>query len=170
MVADKKNLFVVNIDIKRLYERIRAARVGDVITYEELNRLAGFDVQQQAGRQKLSAARKRALKVDRLLFSAVPNTGIQCCNDEEIVSAGGKTIRVVRSMARTGIRKLAALRSYGDLSNDRKIEYNVAAAQLGMLEHAAGTKQTRALGDSVRAANSKLQIGSTLQELGKKTK
>jgi hypothetical protein len=163
------NQFVVNNDIRKLYERIRTARVGDLITYEELRSISGFSVQSEQGRKKLDRARRRALKVDHLLFSAVPNVGIQCCNDVEVISAGGKMIRVVRSMARTGVRKLTALRDYGALDNEHKIEHNVVAAQLGMLEYAAGTRHTRQLKEAVRSTADKLSLGDTIDHLKKNT-
>jgi len=168
-LTSKKTQFVVSDEIRRLYERIRTARVGDLITYDELSRIAGFSVQSEKGRKKLDSARRRALKVDRLLFSAVTNTGIQCCNDVEVVSSGGKMIRVVRSLARTGVRRLTALRDYAALSNEKKVEHNVVAAQLGMLEYASSTKHTRNLSEAVQSTASTLSIGDTIDEMKKNT-
>lgn len=169
VIADKKTLFVVSDEIRKLYERIRKASVGDLITYDELRTLTNFSVQSEKGRKKLDAARRRALKVDHLLFSAVPNLGIQCCNDVEVVSSGGKMIRIVRSMSRTGIRRLTALRNYAALSNEKKVEHNVVAAQLGMLEYAAGTKHTKSLGEAVQSTADKLSIGQTMEHMKKNT-
>ncbi len=78
-------------------------------------------------------------------------------------------IRSVRSMARTGVRRLAALRDYSALTNEKKVEHNVVAAQLGMLEYAASTKHTRQLTETVERTNTTLSLADTLAEMKKNT-
>jgi hypothetical protein len=163
MNGEKRNLFVVSVDIKLLYERLLKAAIGDVITYEELSEIIRLDIRSKKGWSKLFSARRRAERHDRMLFSAVPTVGIQRCNDAEIVASGPKAVQKIRRSARRGAERLSLVSDFSTLSNTDKITHNTSAAHLGALYEFTKPSAARKIEAAVKESGQTLSLGATLE-------
>lgn len=128
----------INVDARVILARLKAAKVGDIITYAELSELVGRDVQ-KANRYILEAARRWAKK-ERIVFGTVTGEGIQRLDDAGKVRVGSGMIDKIRRTSRRAAQTLAAVESFNDLPNDMKIQHNMSMSVFGIIQQATSRK------------------------------
>jgi len=133
-MSDKKSIKEINIESRLLFNRLRDAQTGDVITYSELSEIIGIDVQ-NGGRGYLNTARKMCEREKDKAFGTIVNHGLKCLNDSEVVETAVYAVGHIKRTSRKYIRKLRCVNNFDMLTNDDKIKFNTYASTLGVLSN-----------------------------------
>lgn len=128
----KNQTQAMSVDVQVLLTRLRAATVGEIITYEELNGLVDRDIQHKH-RYLLACARRHA-KRERIVFGVVTNQGIQRLDDAGKVRAGSSLITTIRRTSKRAAQTLATVENFDQLPNDVKIQHNMALSIFGIVQ------------------------------------
>lgn len=92
------------IAVAKLFE---AARVGDVVTYEDMRKQLVGDVTHERLRSAAASAVRMHLRDNGAVFSAVPNVGYRRLSDVEIVESSDGDAIAIRRKAERSMVKLA---------------------------------------------------------------
>lgn len=131
----KKSIGEISVDARLLYERLKKASVGDLVTYQELGAIISRNVQSESY-SVLQTARRRCLNEDMIVFGTVENEGLKRLSPAEIASSGEYYVRHARRTVRKGIKILSALKTeeFDSLSNEDKIRHNADRSALGLFD------------------------------------
>jgi hypothetical protein len=149
-------------ETKVIYKRLREAKTGFIVTYQELSDLAKRDVQ-HSGRSALGSARYMALRDYGIVFGVVVNIGLKRLNDPEKVQGTQAHLNHIGRTAKRGLRVLTAVDDYNALSHELKVEHNVKASILGVFQHISSAPQVKRLEGKVKDAGEKLALEKTLR-------
>lgn len=150
-----------HMDTEAIVSRLRKCKVGELVSYKELNRLIGGNVQTQE-RHRLSSARHILRNEDLAEFGVVTNGGIiRLDNEGSLMSAKSQT-RKVRRAARRGGRILRTVK-YDQLSPEQQSSFNVEASLLGVIYAMTGQKKVKQLQEAVEKTNERLSMERTLE-------
>ena len=86
---DNKSIPETAIDTRLLLQRLLQAKVGEVITYRELNSAIDRDVQREAN-PFLQSAMRAALR-QMMVFSTIRGVGVKRLTDRELAGIGEAT-------------------------------------------------------------------------------
>ena len=157
----KKSIPEMAIDTRLLLQRLLKAKIGEVITYKELNEVISRDVQQEAN-GCLQSAMKAALRHE-MVFSTMRGIGIKRLTDRELAGIGEATRNHITRSARIAMRKMGLVRDFKALTNEEKIRHNTGLAMLGAVAHISSPKQAKALEGKINATMSVLPVQKTLE-------
>jgi len=141
----------INVDARVLLARFKSAKVGDVITYDEMSEMIGRNVQKEA-RHILEAARRWAKK-DRIIFGTVTSKGVQRLDDAGKVRAGSGMMDKIRRTSRRAAQTLAAVENFGELPNEMKIQHNMALSIFGIVQQATSRKVQDRIAEKVEGVD-----------------
>lgn len=123
----------MDIDVRRIYERLDEAEVGDSIDYETLNQIIGRSVQNGA-RSVLVRAIRRQLRERSRLWLVVRNEGVKLASDSDVATAIPEESRLKLSrLTKRQARKLAAIRDFDSLPREQKTGVLAAQSFLGAI-------------------------------------
>ena len=146
-----------------LADRLLKTQPGELVSYEELSKIAGMDVRPGGpGYGRLGSARNIALCEGRILLEPVAGEGIKRIVPEEQAGLGPKYVSTLKRASRRRLRKLAAV-EYDKLNDQQRTQHNVAASVLGCVEVFTRPKSLEKLTGAVQQATAKLPIGDTLK-------
>lgn len=133
-----------------LLERLLAAHADApvVVSYSELSRIAGEDVQSSTGRHMLYSARQILLRDHRIATDAVVNVGVKVLADDGAVAVATSAIRRVRGVARRGLRTLAAVRDPGELPEPARQQHLVTRLVLSVVRRTTDRTVQRRIASS----------------------
>ena len=158
---DHRPTFRVSVDTMALYDRLKKAAVGEVVSYAEMNKIIGANVQ-LAGRGKMESARKM-LERERVAFGVIFNEGLKRLNDLECVGTGTQTMTRIKHMATRGARKLACVREFDAMPEAERIRHNALVSTIGAINLFAKEKSIKVIEGSVEKQQAKLPIQRTLE-------
>lgn len=167
MEGQSKTIPHASVDTQLLYERLKRAEIGEFIPYQELTATIDRDVQSD-GRGYLNTARGMTLRHDRMVFECVSNQGLRRMNDTEIVEGGTSILQRIRRASRRGAMKLASVKNFDALPNNKKIRHNALLSALGAITHFGRESNVKQIEAKVEAAQSKLPLARTLEIFQKK--
>ena len=151
-------------DTKVIESVLAEAKVGDMITYEQLSKAIGRDVRQFA-KSSLDSARRSLLNAKNYVFSVEKGVGLKRLNDNEIVDASEDDRKKLRRAARRSLKKLSVV-DFDNLTPDKKKQHIVASAQMGAVEMFANKNATKKIEAKVNETSKVLPIGETLRMFG----
>ncbi len=151
---------------KILIELLASAKFEQVLTYKDLTRSIGLDVQGKA-RHNLGSARKIVERENRILFSTVPKVGIKRLLDNEIYTAGVETRRVFSRKARRTALKLECVDSFGSMSPIEQNRLNGERTLNAMQQTVSSDRAVRRIGAKVAEERNVLVLAQTLDEIRK---
>lgn len=131
LISGARTQAEVGMETRALYDVLCNLKPGESISYEELNKAAGRDVQTEA-RGSLGTARKMCQREHQMVFSPVRGEGLRRLTDGEIVDGADSDIARIRRTARRGAAKLACA-TYDNLEQELKPVFNAKAAIFGTL-------------------------------------
>lgn len=147
-------------DTKIIESALAEASVGDTVTYETLSKAIGRDVRQFAW-NAVSTARNSLLNEKKFVFGIEKNVGLVRLNDSQIVDTSESDRRKMKRAAGRSIRKLGVV-DYAKLTDDKKKQHTIAAAQMGAISMFAGKSATKKIATKVNEGKETLAIGETL--------
>lgn len=163
----KKGVIMIHeksADTQLIESVLAEAKVGDVITYEQLSKVIGRDVRQFA-LSSLSSARRGIFNSKRYVFGVEKNVGLKRLNDNEIVDSTEYDRKKLRRAAKRTLNKLGVV-DFDNLTPDKKRQHIVASAQMGAVEMFAGKNATKKIEAKVNETSRVLPIGETLRMFG----
>lgn len=131
-------------DNEAVYQYLHKHLAGDdpfeVVTYAQINKLLGYDVQQK--RSALDGARRR-LQKEGVRIEAVIGVGVKILTNGEAASATGDDGQKIHRHAKRVWKKAAAVK-IEDLPEDKRTEFLTTTTQVGvMLEFGSSKARTR---------------------------
>jgi len=158
-----KTIQQLSVDAQIIYERLKKATVGELITYAELSELIKQNIQQEA-RKRLDTARKKALREDDMVFATVIGQGVKRISDEEnALTTGPSTIKRIRREASRGLKRLAAVKNFDSMSHEAQIRHNMAVCVMGAFRQASHKSRINKIENELHQKNEKLAISKTLE-------
>lgn len=158
----KHQIREINVDARALLARMKAAGVGEIITYDEMSELIGRDVR-GGSRHVLEAARRWARR-ERIIFGAVTGIGIKRLDDAGKVRVGSGMMDKIRRTSRRAAQTLAAVEDFGALPNEMKVQHNMSLSIYGIIQQATSSKMQNRISERVDGAeNGVLAIKKSLE-------
>jgi len=157
-----KSIPELSLDSRLLHQRLQKCSQGDFVSYEELNELIGGDVQNKAY-PNLVTAKKRAQRIDGLVFFPIRGSGLKCLDDDEIVAASQAGIDHIRRHSKRNASKLTCV-DYGNLSADEKITHNLNLSYFAAIQQVSKNKTLQnsreriAIEDNAVAAKKMIEV------------
>lgn len=145
------------IDLIRV---LRDAKIGELIGYDQLDRIVLGDVRHERY-HCLCTARKILLRESGMVFAVVRGKGIQRANDEQILGDAGARVSKIHKTAKVGMKVLSCA-DFDKLNQDQKLKHYATASVLGALAYATQNKQVRQIENRVAKSTKQLAIGETL--------
>jgi hypothetical protein len=158
-MAEKRAVPELSVDTQVLERLLRQAAIGAVVTYAEMAKAIGRDVQDGA-RHLMQSARRRLLAQDRIVFGVVINVGLKRLDDHGVVGTAAGRLKHIRRTATAGAREMGSVQDFAALPNDEKIRHNMALGVYGVLRHV--TKE-KTLAKLAAATGEKLPLAKMLE-------
>lgn len=151
----------ISLEAQLLYTRLSQMQPDEIVTYDELSNIAARNVKTLAYPAFLTA-RKRCEELNNIVFGIVAKVGIRRLLNDEIPETAQSGIDRIRRTAKRHARKLACV-DYAALSEPMRTKHNINMSLLGVLGEISKTGRSRILEDQVKASQSALPIGRTLE-------
>ena len=168
-MTEHKVIGQASIESQELFRRLKKAVDADdyaVISYGELSKLAGTDVQRD-DRCYLDTARRMAERETGRLFGTVAGEGVKLLTPDEQVAQGSDVVARIRRATKRGITRVGRVQ-VEKLTDDQRKEYSTNASVLGALYHFSRPKSIEKIGTAVAKQDAgKLAIGDTLKLFAK---
>ena len=155
-------------ETQQLVERLKAvvsAENYDVIPYNELSGLIGFDVQKD-GYPYLKSAREIVERETGRLVGVVLGDGVKLLTPEEQVAIGPDSLQRLKRATTRSIKRIARVQ-VDKLTDDQRIDYHTTASVLGAVHLFTKPKSVSRIEEAVSKSAAKLAIGETLKLFGK---
>lgn len=136
----------ISADSTAIAALLRAAKVGELVSYEAMSRAIGRDVSGHRG--AISTARKIVLRENGAVFDAVRGEGMRRLNNSELVDSVDRVRMKIRRAAKRSANTLVCV-EYDALPADKKIKHNASMSMLAMLSEAASEKAFSRLTEKV---------------------
>ena len=158
--------FQMGVDTRLIYDRIveEKGNYGKLITYEELSRLVGRNVQHEAA-GCLRTARAAVLRDHNIGVATIKSVGIKIETEAEKVQHGLRSVRKIQGEAKRGGRHIAAA-DYEQLSMSDKAAHNAGLSMLGAIGALSTRKAVKKLESRVGEASKPLPLAETLRHFG----
>lgn len=148
---------------KMLVALLRSHEEGDFVSYEELSRCIGENVQ-TAAYGYMRRARKIVLTEDAARWEPVRGEGLKSLNASESISACVNTPRRVRRLVRREKKKLTAI-DYKRLNNEERERWNLVGTYIAFVDHVSKDKSQEKLLEGVRHSNNELPPAKAIEVL-----
>ena len=157
-------MFTRKFETQLLYDELHKRAVANdhsVITYEELNKLVGGDVQREYY-SYLWTAKEAAQKDTGRLFGTVKKLGVKLLTPAEQASEPDAAIRDIRKKTKRRLDRLSRVQ-YSELPDAAKQRHNVAASVIGALHLMTSASKIKKLEAKVQERREKLDFGDTIK-------
>ena len=169
MMENGKPVFRLSLDTRTIYERLIKAKIGEIVSYEELSAAIQSNVRSGSARSSMQSARRKALALQYMVFDAVTNVGLKRLNDSEIVGTSQGALRRMRRMAKRSAQKLGAVQSFDTLSDDKKIMHNASMSAFRAVATLFSSNGMRRIEEGVEKAQKPLEARRTLKLFDRRT-
>ena len=156
-----KSIPEFSIDARALYECLKQSQIGEVVTYADLSRLIGRDVQRKY-RHLLTSACRRCLG-DDMVVECVHGIGVKRLADTEIIGVGEHALPKIRRLANRVSRKLNAIHDFDALPNAEKVKLNASRSLMGAFSYLTKAPQVARVEKQTAATHAALPLQRTLQ-------
>lgn len=155
-----KTIPEISMETRMLRDKLSALKIGDVITYAELNELIGADVQ-DSSRSHLASAIRGLLADKQMVFGTVRGHGVKRLTDVEIVAIGDEVLPRLRRAAKRATRKLLAVADFSALPNDLKLRHNAVVSSLATISFFSKDTRVKEI-EKQSGATQPLPVGKVL--------
>lgn len=160
----KKVIGVASYETQQLVARLTEAvkdECYDIVSYDELTSLIGFNVQ-NSGRSYLTSAKEIVERETGRLLGTVRNEGVKLLTPEEQASIGTESVTRMRRATSKSIIRVARVQTE-KLTHDQLREHHATASVLGALHLFTKPKSVNKIKEAVSPSAGKLAIGDTLK-------
>ena len=153
-------MIALSIEAQLLTIRLGEMKIGEIIGYEELNRLTGMDVQRK--RFALQTA-QRGLLAKGIVFDVRYNQGLIRIDDAGKLAKSGRGLYKIRRLARHSAKIALAVDDFAALPNEQKIQHNALLSLFGAIRQCSTTKALERVRQSLAPDNGPLLFIQTLE-------
>jgi quinolinate synthase len=137
----------------------------DVISYADLSKIIGYDVQRD-GYSYLKSAREIVERDTGRLIGVVLSEGVKLLTPEEQVAIGPDSLQRLKRATTKSIKRIGRVQ-VDKLTDDQRLDYHTSASVLGAVHLFTKPKSVAKIEEAVSKASDKLAIGDTLKLFGK---
>lgn len=159
-MTERKTTFEMSIDTRTIYDRLKKAAIGEVVSFAQLSELLGRKIAGDCS--NLQSALHR-LEGEGTAFANVRGTGYQRMNDIEVVNTSESAREGIRRKAKRAIKRLTCVNEFDRLPNDMKVKHNAALSGFGAIAAIMSPGRVKALEQDVAKAGSQLPLAKTLE-------
>lgn len=143
--GERRVPYTMKEETKTLLAVLRAAKLGEVLTYAKLGAAIGMDVRPVYGAacHLLVTARRRALLDHRIAFRAIAGVGLERIDDIGKVDQSGRQIKKSYRAGGRAVQMATAIDDYAKLPQAKQIEHNRNLSVAGVLRQFAGVQGQR---------------------------
>lgn len=157
---EKKTMFEMSIDTRMLYDRLKEAAIGEVVSFTQMQEILGRLV--DGASSNLQSALHR-LETDGIAFANVRGVGYQRMNDVEVVNTAESAREGLRRKAKRAIKRLTCVQQFDALPNELKVKHNAAISGFGAIASIMSPGRVKALEEQVAKAGAQLPLAKTLE-------
>jgi hypothetical protein len=143
----------LNITSRALYDKLKEAKIGDLLTWDELRDVAGMDVRPSVnpkGYAALKKARDLLVLSEGMFFDAVVGKGLQRISEEDVAMSSSRYIKRIRTTARKGrITLQCCVREPDKLTPAAQQEAMANIAYLGVISFFSNQKRLDAVAPQI---------------------
>jgi hypothetical protein len=158
-----KGRFAKSVDTSIIEKRLRDAKEGDVVSYDDLSTLLGRDVREHC-RGNMSSARN-ALIEESIFFDVIDGVGYKRLTNEESLSSPRSHLKRATNAARRAVKNLSNIK-FDELSESGKKTHLVTSAAAGAVAMFGGAKGLKKIENKINSDPKQLPIGETLKLFG----
>lgn len=159
---NKKSFPELSVESKLLYERLKMLAIGDAVSYQELGKLIGRNIQAE-GRGNLTTTQRRLMIEDQIHLGVVRGVGVRRLEDATVVTSE----RAIKRISRAARRRRSELSNvdYPGLNKDLQRRHNVEMTQTGAVIFFAKSATAKQIGEKLTQAgiDGEMPIGRTLE-------
>lgn len=148
-----------------IVERLLKCTVGEVVSYKELTRLIGRDVQDKGRVALLRAQRDLWRGEAKAVFGTVMRVGVKRLSDDEIAKLGPAAIRRIHKLAQRVDEKMACVQDVAKLSADTRTALISGQSFLRAIAQAATLPHLKQVAELVEDSSKPLPMGRVLEVL-----
>jgi len=155
--------FQRSAETKWLIDRLSKMEIGEIVSYQELTKVAGKDVQKTRG--PLLTAR-RALQVEQQMsFGCLPGIGIKRLDDEETVAETERSSRRTVTSARTTKRIIGCVKSPMGLPKEKRQMLWLNSTRANIVIQMQNSKTRKQIEAAVAARDRTLDFPELLRQI-----
>lgn len=159
-MTDKKTLFEMSIDTRMLYDRLKKAVIGEVISFTQMGEILGRTVAGDCGNVQSALHR---LEGEGIAFANVRGEGYQRMNDIEVVNSAEHAREGIRRKAKRAVKRLTCVQEFDKLPNELKVKHNAALSGFGAIASIMSPGRVKTLEEHVARAGAQLPLAKTLE-------
>ena len=137
----------------------------EMVTYDELEKVAGETVRSGRGNGWLNTARRIIQRERDQVWLPVRGVGLKLANADEVRDYANHYVTKSRRSSWRGIRQIATV-DFKTLSNEQRIRFNTTASVLGAIHHMTHSKSVAKIEAVVSVQQDKLPVQKTLAAFG----
>ena len=141
-------------DTKMIIERLRKVSPGEEVSYEEINKLVGRNVQNGA-RSNLISARRYVERESQIVFGVVFGKGLKRLLNHEIPYVADQALARVGRLARRTGRSIDCV-DFEALTEKDRVAHNARKGILAVLAHGVRSTTVQRIEGAVSNANGKV--------------
>lgn len=157
---DQKTRFEMSIDTRMLYDLLKKAAVGEVVSFTRMSEVLGRQVEGATGNVQSALHR---LEGEGIAFANVRGTGYQRMNDVEVVNTAEEAREAIKRKAKRAAKRLTCVQNFDGLANELKIKHNAALSGFGAIASIMSPGRMKVLEDQVARAGAQLPLAKTLE-------
>ena len=158
-----KEIHLLGIETKRIYERICKMEPGDILKYEELGTLIDQDIQGTAGRSYLASARKKAQNENQIVLMTLRKVGIKrVSTPDEYFKLSEDSITRIRKSARKAHKRQSCI-DYDSLTQEEKNKHNLLQTYTYFINNSGKKPQLDKLENAVKVKSEQLVLSETIK-------
>jgi hypothetical protein len=157
---DQKTRFEMSIDTRMLYDLLKKAIVGEVVSFTRMTEVLGRQI--EGASSNLQSAMHR-LEGEGIAFANVRGSGYQRMNDVEVVNTAEDAREAIKRKARRAVKRLTCVQDFDGLPNELKIKHNAAISGFGAIASIMSPGRMKALEEQVAKVGSQLPLAKTLE-------
>ena len=166
VIDENKNpIFKLSLEAQLIYELLKKCQIGDIITYQEINKLIGRDIQKRL--DVLYTARKLARKHENFIFDCIMNVGIKRINSKEILGKEStQTLKRIVSTTKNSVKNMNCI-DYSTLDNSERYRLNCTRSLMVVISETAKQKTLESLQKDAIQVTPKVITAEILREFFK---
>lgn len=138
MTNEARKLFELSDETRILIAELRKPDVGDVITYDQMRKITGKDIQREK-RSALATARWRLEQDEGVFFGVVVGIGLQRVTDAEAARSQERRLNHIHKSAARSERRAAAI-NFENVPTDERAAHVARTTFFGLIRKATSAK------------------------------
>lgn len=155
--------FVPSVNARLVRQRLAAAAVGEVVTWQALAEAAGKPIADL--RYAVEAARRSLTRDAGMVFGVIRAVGLKRLADGEIVDAASADVAGIRRRARRAAVRVTAVQDYAALSPGQQVAHTVALATFTAVGEVTSDRGQKRIAAAAHGRAGELPIAETLAAL-----